>query len=313
MRPTKDRYWMNLLSGVSARASCPRRSTAALIVSDSNTLLASGYNGPPSGMDNCLDVPCEGVGDKSGNTDRCIAVHAEQNAILQAGDRLLRAEVIYCSTYPCFVCAKLICQTPIKRVVYDEDYPDERSKKLFKQAGIKVEHIERTIVEFPKETEKSHKERIIRADKIDLVFSHWKTTLNHPKAQLDAKRRAKISKALETYDVVELKHAINGVKNSPWHMGDNPTSTIYDKIDLIFRDADHIERFIELSKVKTEVPKNKSNGQCMFCKEYELNPKLRPCKYHQKDLYETFMRKYDKTEKDLSHSNSQAGTHRGSG
>lgn len=138
MRPSKDKYWLALLKGVSSRASCPRRQTSAILIDSSNRILSSGYNGPPSSLPNCLTEPCGGENDPSGNTDRCAAVHAEQNALLQAGDRLRYADTLYCSHYPCYVCAKLICQSGIRRVIYKENYPDDRSKALFKRANILV-------------------------------------------------------------------------------------------------------------------------------------------------------------------------------
>lgn len=135
-RPSKDKYWIDILCGIAARGTCPRRQSSALIVDEDNHLLSSGYNGSPKNIDHCIESPCEGVDDKSGDSSRCIAVHAEQNAIIQAGDRLRFATKMYTLTYPCFVCAKLICQTYIKEIVYVLDYPDDRSKSLLKKADI---------------------------------------------------------------------------------------------------------------------------------------------------------------------------------
>ena len=77
-----------------------------------------------------------------------------------------------------------------------------------------------------------------------LVFEHWKKTLNHPNAKLDNKRKSKIAQALKNYSPEELCQAIDGCKASRWHMGNNPDKHIFDSIDLIFRDAEHIERFM---------------------------------------------------------------------
>lgn len=78
--------------------------------------------------------------------------------------------------------------------------------------------------------------------------------MNHPRAKLDNKRKSIIKKALKLYDVTELKKAIDGCANTPYHMGKNETGQIYDDINLILRDSDHIERFInnaDLSSVIT--------------------------------------------------------------
>lgn len=137
-RPDRDQYWLNILQGIAARSTCPRRHTSAIIVDSDNHLLASGYNGSPKGVAHCINFPCEGVNDQHGDSSRCIAVHAEQNAILQAGDRLRFADKIFTLTFPCFVCAKLICQTPIKTLVYVQDYEDPRSHSLFKKLSINI-------------------------------------------------------------------------------------------------------------------------------------------------------------------------------
>ncbi|HAU1183359.1 TPA: hypothetical protein JBI17_11530 [Legionella pneumophila] len=77
------------------------------------------------------------------------------------------------------------------------------------------------------------------------IFKHWQTTMNHPKAKLDRKRQNIIKAALKLgYTPTELKEAINGCANTPHNMGKNDRNQIYDDISLIFRDADHIERFI---------------------------------------------------------------------
>ena len=77
-----------------------------------------------------------------------------------------------------------------------------------------------------------------------VVFSHWQTAMNHPQAKLDSKRKQKITQALKSYSIQDLCLAIDGCKASAWHMGVNPGKKIYDDISLIFRDAEHIERFM---------------------------------------------------------------------
>ena len=83
---------------------------------------------------------------------------------------------------------------------------------------------------------------------ITKVFDHWKQIHNHPRAKLDAKRSKVIREALKTYSEADLCQSISGYLNSPHHMGDNPKRTVYDDIELLLRDAKHIDagiRFYE--------------------------------------------------------------------
>lgn len=78
------------------------------------------------------------------------------------------------------------------------------------------------------------------------VFAYWKTELNHPRAKLDDKRKKKINAILKIgYTVEDLKTAIDGCKQSPWHQGQNERQSVYDDIELICRDASHVDRFIK--------------------------------------------------------------------
>ncbi len=82
-------------------------------------------------------------------------------------------------------------------------------------------------------------------DVIQEIFLYWQTILNHPRAILDLKRKSKISQALKLgYSVGDLRQAIDGCAHTPFNMGQNERNQKYDDIDLIFRDASHIDRFI---------------------------------------------------------------------
>ena len=76
------------------------------------------------------------------------------------------------------------------------------------------------------------------------LFNYWQTTMNHPRAIFDAKRQRKVAQALKLYDLEDLKQAIDGCSLTPYNMGQNDSGQVYDDISLIFRDADHIERFM---------------------------------------------------------------------
>lgn len=137
-RPTLDSYFFGILDHVKQRSTCRRRMVGAIVVDKHGRILATGYNGVPSGAPHCTDNPCEGSLDPSGDSSRCLAVHAEQNALLQCRGNLNDAYAIYCSTFPCFTCAKLIANTNIIRVIYKESYADIRGVKILSYKAIKL-------------------------------------------------------------------------------------------------------------------------------------------------------------------------------
>ena len=93
------------------------------------------------------------------------------------------------------------------------------------------------------------------------LFDYWKLTMNHPRAVLDKNRQRAIEQALKQgYTILELKKAIDGCKNSQFNMGKNDRQQIYDDITLIFRDAEHIERFMR------NVNKDDPQSSCMIVK-----------------------------------------------
>jgi len=140
-RPSWDAYFMQIAHLVATRATCPRRSVGAVIVRDKR-ILATGYNGSPRGLAHCPpggpehDWPtgCMRAG-------HCIrALHAEQNAMLQAAQMGIACEgsTIYVTCQPCNMCAKMLINAGIVRVIYEGDYPDEFSKELFRDAHMDV-------------------------------------------------------------------------------------------------------------------------------------------------------------------------------
>lgn len=135
-RLTKDGYFVEMLATVCARSTCVRRSVGAILTDADGRILSTGYNGPPRGFKHCVvDEPCPGAGDAPGDSRRCLAVHAEQNALLFC-HRLDFADTLYVSVTPCFTCAKLILQTPIKRVVAVAPYPgDDDGQRLLSGKG----------------------------------------------------------------------------------------------------------------------------------------------------------------------------------
>lgn len=140
-----DRRMMELASLVATWSSCYKvnRKVGAVIVRDKR-VLTTGYNGAGSGIENCVDRgECmrEKLNIPSGTRhELCYAVHAEQNAIIQAAKMGISVDnaTIYCTHQPCSICAKLIINAGIKRVVFDEGYPDEFSVKMFNEAGVNL-------------------------------------------------------------------------------------------------------------------------------------------------------------------------------
>lgn len=136
MRLSHDEYYLAMLRLVAARSTCVRRAVGAIITDSNHRVLSTGFNGVPIGFPHCTDVPCPGAEDKSGDNSRCLAVHAEVNAVLQC-PVLDRAAILYVSCAPCFSCAKMLCNTKIKRVVCLEPYPGI-GRDLLIQAGIEL-------------------------------------------------------------------------------------------------------------------------------------------------------------------------------
>ena len=137
-RLNKQEYFLAMLKLVAARSTCVRRAVGAIITDKDGHVLSTGYNGVPRDFDHCTSVNCEGAKDKPGDTSNCMAVHAEQNALLQCCD-LSRAHTIYTSCVPCFVCAKMIANTNIEMVVCETDYADKRGLMVLLDRGCTVE------------------------------------------------------------------------------------------------------------------------------------------------------------------------------
>ncbi len=145
-RPSWERYFLEIAKLVSSRSTCIRRKVGAVAVKDKR-ILATGYNGPPSGLKHCEEVGClrEKLGIPSGQRHEiCRGLHAEQNAIIQAalhGISLKGAE-IYCTTFPCIICSKMLINAGIKRIYYVEGYPDDLSQDMLNEAGVEIIKVE---------------------------------------------------------------------------------------------------------------------------------------------------------------------------
>lgn len=135
-----DEYFLKLSMLVAERSTCKRHNIGAIIVRDKH-ILTTGYNGTVAGSKDCLDLGClKDINNLASGTGHeiCRAVHAEQNAIIQAGLHGIdiKGATIYCTHTPCNICAKMIVNSKIKRVVTYSSYSDKSFFPLFQEAGI---------------------------------------------------------------------------------------------------------------------------------------------------------------------------------
>lgn len=122
-RISQDEYFMAIAHIVAQRSTCVRRQVGCVVLNNSYHIVATGYNGVPRGLPHCIDNPCGGASYASGQgLDKCQAVHAETNALLQTPNTM-QVAMIYCTSKPCIHCIKMIMNTTCTELIYDEDYP----------------------------------------------------------------------------------------------------------------------------------------------------------------------------------------------
>ncbi len=143
-----DEYFMQMAELTARRSTCLRRSVGAVIVKERH-VIATGYNGAPRGIKHCderggclrqkMNVP-------SGQRhELCMALHAEQNAIIQAATlgQSIEGGTIYVTHQPCIICAKMIINAGLSRIIVRQGYPDEMAREILAEAGIQVEILEK--------------------------------------------------------------------------------------------------------------------------------------------------------------------------
>jgi len=141
-RPGWDQYFMEITGVVANRSTCLRRHVGAVLVKDKR-ILASGYNGAPAGLKHCLEIGClrERLGVPSGERhELCRGLHAEQNAVIQAAVHgiAIKDSVCYVTHQPCLLCAKIMINAGVRKVVFQGDYPDPLAQEIFKEAGVEL-------------------------------------------------------------------------------------------------------------------------------------------------------------------------------
>jgi dCMP deaminase len=141
-RPTWEEYFLEITRLVAKRATCLRRQVGAVLVMDKR-LLATGYNGAPSGLAHCLEVGCLREKNNIPSGERhelCRGIHAEQNAIIQAAFHGVRIQgaTLYCTNLPCVICTKMIINAGIKEIIYESGYADDLTREMLLEARIPV-------------------------------------------------------------------------------------------------------------------------------------------------------------------------------
>jgi len=142
-RPDVDAYFLKTASVVAERSTCRRHHVGAVAVKDKH-ILATGYNGAPAGLKDCLELGClrDELGIPSGTRQEvCRGIHAEQNVIIQAALHgvSLEGSTIYATHTPCNQCAKMLVNAKIERYVSFGKYDDNAFIDLFREAGIELD------------------------------------------------------------------------------------------------------------------------------------------------------------------------------
>ena len=141
-RPSWEEYFMEIASVVASRSTCKRRQVGAVLVQEKR-LLATGYNGAPTGLAHCGEKGClrEQLQVPSGERhELCRGLHAEQNAIIQAALHgvPIKGSTLFCTHYPCSLCSKMLVNAGISRFVLKSHYPDPLSQEILVEAGITI-------------------------------------------------------------------------------------------------------------------------------------------------------------------------------
>lgn len=141
-RPGWDSYFMHIAGVVARRSTCLRRQIGAVLVLEKR-ILATGYNGAPSGLEHCEAAGCLRLQQNIPSGQRhelCRGLHAEENALLQAARYGIRIEgaTLYTTHVPCVMCTKMIINCGITRIVASEPYPDMLARDMLEEAGIEL-------------------------------------------------------------------------------------------------------------------------------------------------------------------------------
>ena len=144
-RPSWPEYFMSIAKLVGTRSTCLRRAVGAVLVKDKR-ILATGYNGAPTGIRHCIEVGClrETLGVKPGEKhELCRGLHAEQNVIIQAAyyGVMTQGTTLYSTHKPCIICSKMLINAGVKKVLFLDGYPDALADEMLAEANIELERL----------------------------------------------------------------------------------------------------------------------------------------------------------------------------
>ncbi|MCJ1310832.1 Deoxycytidine monophosphate (dCMP) deaminase [Agyrium rufum] len=142
LRPSWDQYFMQLASLAAHRSNCMKRRVGCVLVREKR-VISTGYNGTPRNLTNCNEGGCPrcNTGQGSGaGLSTCLCIHAEENALLEAGrERIREGSILYCDTCPCLTCSIKITQVGISEVVFSQGYSmDKETASIFAEGGVKL-------------------------------------------------------------------------------------------------------------------------------------------------------------------------------
>ena len=141
-RPDWTDYFMDITRLVARRSTCIRRQVGAIVVKDKR-ILATGYNGVPTGLPHCEDAGCIREQNKIPSGQRhelCRGLHAEQNTIIQAAFHgiSISGATLFCTTLPCSICLKMLINAGIREIFYEQGYPDDLAQSLLEQSDLEL-------------------------------------------------------------------------------------------------------------------------------------------------------------------------------
>lgn len=142
VRPSWERYFSELAALVASRSTCLRRQVGAVLVKEER-IIATGYNGAPRGLKHCSETTClrESMNIPSGQRyELCRGVHAEQNAIINAAYYGISTNgaVLYCTNQPCILCARMIINAGIRKVVHRGNFDDDLACMMMEEAEVEL-------------------------------------------------------------------------------------------------------------------------------------------------------------------------------
>ena len=143
-RPSKDEWFTEMALVVSKRSTCQHTSQGSVLVDGHGFVVSLGYNGSPSGLHHCEPDSVKGKSRTlCAKHNQCMCIHSELNAIINAARHAALAEelVLYATSFPCCSCMKAVIQAGVKRIVYVEDYVDDFSRQLAKEARLEIVHV----------------------------------------------------------------------------------------------------------------------------------------------------------------------------